>query len=383
MAEKLKKGWRAWRFDQMAVMVNDRIDNPSEAGVDRYVGLEHLDSDSLTIRRWGSPSDVEATKLRFRAGDIILGRRRVYQRKLGVPDFDGICSAHAMVLRARPEVVLPEFLPFFMQSDLFMERAKQISVGSLSPTINWKTLASEDFALPPLGEQGRIAEVLASIATLQESYASFGRASEVMRTAWLSEQMKRLTIEAPEVRLVDACSQVTDGTHFTPTYTADGVPFLRVTDIQDRDIDWASVRRIPASEHAELVKRCCPERGDVLLSKNGTIGITKVVDWPEPFSIFVSLCLLKPSPSLDAQYLAIALNSRRVTDQITVRIKQGTVKNLHLEEIRECRIPLPSVPEQRQVVSHYRMLGEVQNRQLARLRQVRSLMCMLLQEGTG
>ena len=86
----------------------------------------------------------------FAAGDIIFGRRRVYQRKLGVAHFDGICSAHAMVLRAKPDVVLPEFLPFFMQSDLFMERAKEISVGSLSPTINWKTLAKEEYALPPL-----------------------------------------------------------------------------------------------------------------------------------------------------------------------------------------------------------------------------------------
>lgn len=101
-----------------------------------YVGLEHLDPDSLRIRRWGSPDDVEATKLCFKSGDIIFGRRRAYQRKLGVAEFDGTCSAHAMVLRAKPEVVLPEFLPFFMQSDLFMNRAVKISVGSLSPTIN-------------------------------------------------------------------------------------------------------------------------------------------------------------------------------------------------------------------------------------------------------
>ena len=128
MTDNARKGWKTWRFDQMAVMVNDRIDNPAEANVEHYVGLEHLESDSLTIRRWGSPSDVEATKLRFRAGDIIFGRRRVYQRKLAVAHFDGICSAHAMVLRAKPDVALPDFLPFFMQSDLFMERAKEISV---------------------------------------------------------------------------------------------------------------------------------------------------------------------------------------------------------------------------------------------------------------
>ena len=175
---------RSFSFDQMAVLVKDRIDNPAEATVDRYVGLEHLDSDSLKIRRWGEPSDVEATKLLFKSGDIIFGRRRVYQRKLAVADFDGICSAHAMVLRAKPKVVLPEFLPFFMQSDLFMERALEISVGSLSPTINWKTLAKQEFALPPLEEQRRIAEALQTSRHLQDTLGSLAnRLLEIRRSA--------------------------------------------------------------------------------------------------------------------------------------------------------------------------------------------------------
>lgn len=184
-----KNGWRSYRFDEMAIMVNDRIDDPSEADVEYYVGLEHLDSDSLTIWRWGSPTDVEATKLRFRAGDIIFGRRRVYQRKLAVAHFDGICSAHAMVLRAKPDVVLPEFLPFFMQSDLFMERAKEISVGSLSPTINWKTLAREEFALPPLEEQRRIAKVLAAVESLIETLRTLRQALHAVETGLLENVM--------------------------------------------------------------------------------------------------------------------------------------------------------------------------------------------------
>lgn len=159
----LKSGWKTWRFDQIAINVNERIDDPSKAGVEHYVGLEHLDPDSLKIRRWGTPDDVEATKLCFKKGDIIFGRRRAYQRKLGVAEFDGICSAHAMVLRPRTDVVLPEFLPFFMQSDLFMQRAVEISVGSLSPTINWKTLAVQQFALPPLEKQQRILECLLAL----------------------------------------------------------------------------------------------------------------------------------------------------------------------------------------------------------------------------
>ena len=79
------------------------------------------------------------TKLRFRKRDIIFGRRRAYQRKLAVAEMDGICSAHAMVVRAKSSMALPEFLPFLMMSDRFMNRAVEISVGSLSPTINWSS----------------------------------------------------------------------------------------------------------------------------------------------------------------------------------------------------------------------------------------------------
>ena len=157
----------AYRFEQLADQINDRV-IPAEAEVERYVGLEHLDSNSLRIRRWGDPNEVESTKLRFQPGDIIFGKRRVYQRKLAVADTEGICSAHAMVLRANPKFVLPDLLPYFMQSDVFMERALSISVGSLSPTINWKTLAKEEFALPPIQDQFQILEVLSALRTAIE-----------------------------------------------------------------------------------------------------------------------------------------------------------------------------------------------------------------------
>ena len=86
---------------------------PSERGCDTYVGLEHLDSQDLHIRRWGKGSDVIGTKLRFRKGDIIFGRRRAYQRKLAVAECDGICSATCDgSCGPNRDVVLPEFLPF-------------------------------------------------------------------------------------------------------------------------------------------------------------------------------------------------------------------------------------------------------------------------------
>ena len=165
-----KPAWNPVAFGEIADNVTERVDRPAESGVDRYVGLEHLEPGSLRIQRWGSPTDVFGTKLRFRKGDIVFGRRRAYQRKLAVAHFDGICSAHALVLRARPRVVLPEFLPFFMQSEEFMARAQRISVGSLSPTINWRTLEQEEFVLPPRPEQRRLAATLMASLEVGRSY---------------------------------------------------------------------------------------------------------------------------------------------------------------------------------------------------------------------
>jgi type I restriction enzyme M protein len=135
----LRRGeWKRLPFGAFADSINDRVE-PADAPDDVYVGLDDLDSGSLHIPRRGKGSDVIGTKLRFQKGDIIFGRRRAYQRKLAVAEMDGICSAHAMVVRANPAIVRSEFLPFLMKSDRFMNRAVEISVGSLSPTINWTT----------------------------------------------------------------------------------------------------------------------------------------------------------------------------------------------------------------------------------------------------
>lgn len=150
-------------------------------------------------------------------------------------------------------------------------------------------------------------------------------------------------------KLVD---KITDGTHKTPTYTENGIPFLRVTDIQQQDIDWKNIKHISREEHLELVKRCNPEVGDILYSKNGTIGIPKIIDWEKEFSIFVSLCLIKmkkDNSEIINKYLEQFLKSDGCMRQIKLRAKQGTVTNLHLEEIRELVIPIPSKREQEKI----------------------------------
>lgn len=146
------------KFEKLAFSISERVE-PQKTTLDTYVGLEHLDPDNLVIARTGKPDDVIGTKLKIYKGDIIFGKRRAYQRKVAVSHFDGIASAHSMILRANEKHIEKEFLPFFMQSDVFMTRAVQISEGSLSPTIKWKTLATQEFSLPKKVKQKELIEV--------------------------------------------------------------------------------------------------------------------------------------------------------------------------------------------------------------------------------
>lgn len=154
-----KSEWELFPFEKIAHRISETVD-PNTTSLEVYVGLEHIDAEDIHIRRFGNPSDVKGGKLKCYPGDVIFGKRRAYQRKAAIVEFEGICSAHAFVFRANSDIIDPKLFPFFLHSDQFMHRMVDISVGGLSPTINWGNLKGEEFLLPPKSEQARLAELL-------------------------------------------------------------------------------------------------------------------------------------------------------------------------------------------------------------------------------
>lgn len=161
------KDFETVKFEKIAINISERVE-PKKTELTTYVGLEHLDADNLKIERTGTPDDVIGTKLKIYKGDIIFGKRRAYLRKVAVSHFDGIASAHSMILRANEKNIEKDFLPYFMQSDTFMSRAVQISEGSLSPTIKNKTLAVQEFILPKKEKQKELITVFKQFDTIME-----------------------------------------------------------------------------------------------------------------------------------------------------------------------------------------------------------------------
>lgn len=276
---KLKPGWKMVRFGGIAQNIVERID-PANARTDVYVGLEHLDPTTLHLRRWGHPRDVSGEKLFFQKGDIIFGKRRAYQRKLALAKFDGICSAHAMVLRPHPKLVLPEFFPFFLQSNAFMDRAVEISVGSLSPTINWGTLRDQEFALPPIEEQKRISEVLWAA---DEATEDSGEALSKMNNL-LTIQADRLTRElttrydaalAEISRFGEIITGTTPSTSY-PDYWGGTIPFVTPADISEFDVFVNTTERF-VTELGSQVGRKVPGNSVAVtcIASIGKIGIIR------------------------------------------------------------------------------------------------------------
>jgi restriction endonuclease S subunit len=352
-------------FEAFADSVNKRIE-PSEAAHDIYVGLEHLDPQDVHVRRWGKGSDVIGTKLRFRKGDIIFGRRRAYQRKLAVAEFDGICSAHAMVVRAKPEVMLPKFLPFLMMSDRFMNRAVEISVGSLSPTINWKTLKREEFALPTLDQQRRIAEILWSVDDVLQANIDQSAACHLIVQATVDEIFdangtRKDIVLKPLDKLT---TKIVDGVHKTPNYTQEGAPFIVIENLNRGSyIDFSDTRFVSWDDHREFIKRAHPEPGDVLVSKDGTLGLTRYVDTERAFSIFVSVALLKPKHSvLDGRFLAFYMRSQLFWEHVRRTSAGSALKHIHLRDFKTAPFPLFPIQVQRKHVEHLESLEALAQR---------------------
>jgi type I restriction enzyme, S subunit len=160
------------RFGDVVREIREAEREPLENGLERLVGLEHIEPENLHIKQWGSVEDGTSFTRVFRKGQVLFGKRRAYQRKVALAEFDGICSSDIIVMEAIKGKLLPELLPFIVQSEGFFEYALSTSAGSLSPRTKWKHLSEYQFLLPPIDEQRRIAEILWAADEVVEKWVS-------------------------------------------------------------------------------------------------------------------------------------------------------------------------------------------------------------------
>lgn len=153
--------------------------------------------------------------------------------------------------------------------------------------------------------------------------------------------------------IADACELVTDGTHYTPKDVGSGIPFLTVKDVTDASLDFEGCSFISEEDYRVAdAGNSSPKTGDLLFSKDGTVGKVHVVSTEKPFAVLSSLAILRPkSGVVDAQYLGHALRSPAVLDEALKRKTGSAIRRIILSDLKKVRFPLPSLTEQRRIAA--------------------------------
>ena len=341
-----------YRFDQIAENSTAKK-KPEESDRDRYVGLEHLDPGTLGVTRWGAEVTPKGDKLLMKKGDVLFGRRRAYQKKVGIAPFDGIFSAHGMVLRPKADVVDPMFFPFFISSDIFLDEAIRVSVGSLSPTANWKDLRTLEFDLPSPGKQRELAGILSEAESLKGHY----------------RKMLTTCDDVVKSQFVEMFGDPIDNTFHKPIasfsdlgkWQSGGTPARSNTSYFEGGIDWysagelngfhlrSSIEKITIEALNQSAAKLYPA-GSLLVGMYDTAALKMGVLDKAAASNQACACLI-PNDSVLVEWLYTAISIMK--PHLLSQRKGCRQKNLSLKMIKGFNLPIADKAEQRDFAAFF------------------------------
>lgn len=313
-----------------------------------YLGLEHLDPDSIYVTRFGAETAPKGDKLIMKKGDVLFGKRRAYQKKVAIAPFDGIFSAHGMVLRPKEEVIDKDFFPMFIKSDYFLDAAIKISVGSLSPTINWRDLKELKFELPSLEEQRKLAKILWAIYDMKEKYRKLILATNELVKSQFIKMFDRSEYE--RVKLKNISTLFADGDWIeTKDQSNDGIRLVQTGNVGNGYyIDKAAHSRYISEE--TFLRLNCTEilPGDILVSRlpdpvgRGCIlpnGIGKAIT-------AVDCTIVRLKDMVEPEYLIGFTQTDLYRSQIESAKTGTTRKRISRKNLEKVLIPVPPIEKQ-------------------------------------
>lgn len=346
-----------YRFDEIAINSTEKK-KPVEEDKYTYLGLEHLDTGSLTVTRFGSDVAPIGEKLVMKKGDVLFGKRRAYQKKVAIAPFDGIFSAHGMVLRPKEDVIDKDFFPLFISSDYFLDAAIKISVGSLSPTINWRDLKVLEFELPPLEEQRKLAEALWAVIRTIEAYKELlKKTDELVKSQFIEMFGDVITNQKslPTALIGDVAESyagATPSTKVSAYWENATIPWMSSGEVHNGRIT-STEKKISQAGYDSCSTKMVPANSVVIAlagqgKTRGTVAITEI-----DLCTNQSLCCIIPNSSIISDYLYYHLKLRYDEMRNLAGISEGR-GGLNLKLIQGIRVLVPPQADQKSFITFVR-----------------------------
>ena len=345
-----------YRFSEIAINVTDKR-MPVPEDKDLYIAPNNLDTDTLSVPEFGYKVDLNGTKLIMHKGDMLFGRREPQLKKAAIAPHDGLFSAHGMIFHPREEVITKEFFPFFISSDYFFDAAIRISVGSLSPTVNWKDLKDLEFNIPDLTAQQEYAKVLWAMIRAKKAYKELIKKTDDLVKSQFIEMFgdpvdNPMGWDTKPLLMMGSCK---NGMNFHSNDSGVEINCLGVGDFKDfdviantHDLPMVSLNEMPSEEY--LLKD-----GDIVFVRsNGNktmVGRSVMVFPNDNPTVFSGFCIRyrHDDDSVIASYLLRVLKTESVRKQMYGR--GANIQNLNQKTLAAINIPVPPMELQKEYVA--------------------------------
>lgn len=332
--------WRMYKFSDLVENIVEKV-TPKKSGLEHYIGLKHLDSGSLHIERFGRTSEIEGDKLKICAGDLIFAKRNSYLKRVAIAKFDAVASAHSLVLRTKEEAVIPEFLPFFLLSEVFWRRAIEISVGSLSPTINWRVLAKQEFLLPPKDQQSEMAKLFWSIDNVVVERKKCVTEIDILISTCMKDHFQKNSQE---------CIALGN----TGTWVSGGTPSKKNMEFWGGDIPWVSpkdMKKEMIDSSIDNITQLAVDKGASLLPNKSILVVVRGMILAHSFPVAINtlpvafnqdMRALLVSEEFIPEYLLYYLQYMKSSILTRVTTTTHGTKRLASEDLFSTPVPKPS-----------------------------------------
>ena len=293
---------------------------------------------------------------------------------------DGIGSAnvnqHVCAIRlSDPTTSDARYLSIVLSSSIGQDQVLRFNAGGNREGLNYQQLRSFQIPWPPRAQRKVIAEILSTVdRAIEQTEAAIAKQQRIktglmqdLLTRGIDEHgnlrseqthhfkdspLGRIPVEWEVECLEKLTKRIVDGVHHTPTYVDSGIPFIVVTDLTaGPGIDFSRTRFVTEYDHRQFSKRADPHPGDVLVTKDGTLGVARVVEeGTTEFSIFVSVAMLRPHLDICLPELIWSFfDSGQFLLQLGALSAGTGLAHIHLEHFRKFLLRIPPIIEQERI----------------------------------
>lgn len=337
------------KFGDICREVKLTTKDPIGDGYERYIGLEHLDSGSLKIKRWGMIAEDNPSFTRvFKKGHILFGKRRPYLKKAAIAEFDGICSGDIIVMESEINSPYVDLLPYIVQSDVMWEWAIKTSSGSLSPRTKFKELVTLPLSLPLEKDMAKKLEVLSKIDSLlnetrDTALTCMTTANLLFERMYLSGKNDWKRVFLGDCLIGRPTYGATERGH---EYSEGYVRYIRVTDIND---DGTLSSDDPKWVPKSVFEKNAVDEDDFLFARSGnTVGKTLLYRknmGDAAYAGYLIKVVLNANILLP-EFLDVFTKSNIYWQWLRSSARGGAQPNINAKQIEKMPILLPPIDKQ-------------------------------------